>query len=302
MVDKIYRAANVSQVDGSPLQFSNCRMAVLATHLDFHTKGKKTSTGAKMRSFQDDQIGGSDSSDARIAWERGYGEKLVIRDGQSWERLLEDRSRLWFVSLDVWYASLPERRQANASFGHSIGVAPENNGSQWLVGDPLRRDGAWNWMESADLKQAAEDWGRRILAGASGKTHGPDGEDAADTGGAVPIRYTTAVEAAPMLRILDGPAMTGDIAIGTQVYNHNGQPASKTTQKSVGSYSPFATRIGTSVPARAVYRTLDGVMQLILLRTVDFLNAKPVASPVVDVDKLLDERDAAWLARLTPPR
>lgn len=281
-------------------------MAVLATHLDFHTKGKKTTTAAKLRMFQDDQMGGTDSNDARIAWERGFAEELVIRDGQYWERLLEDRSRGWFIALDVWYARLPERGQKAADFGHTIGIAPETQTiGQWLVSDPLQ-DG-WNWMDPEDLKTAAEDWGRRILGGGSGKTHGTGDhnfallDDPQDTGGAVPIRYTTAVEVPPVLKVIDRNPMLVDVPIGTRMYNHASQPADATSSKSVQIPSPFGTVIGT-VPARAVYRTLDGVFQLVLIRTADLQNMTTVKTATVDTDKLLNDRDAQWIARLTPPR
>jgi hypothetical protein len=143
-------------------------MAVAATHLDFHTRGSKTSTGAKMRSHQDDQQGGTDANDARTAWERGYSEVMHIRSAD-WERLLEDRSRGWFIELDVWYARLPDRCQIAANFGHTIGIAPETRSDgYWLVSDPLCN--AYKWLDPADIRAAAEDWGKRIINGGTLRT------------------------------------------------------------------------------------------------------------------------------------
>jgi hypothetical protein len=305
MVAGFYRAVNVTQKDGSKLQWSNCRMAAIATMLDFHTEGAKKSTGAKMRSYQDDQVGGTDASDARTAWERGYHETLVIRDGRYWEDLVSDRANGWFVTLDVWYASLPERCQASGQFGHTIGISPETlSDGQWLVGDPLCNQGDWNWMRPADLRVGAEEWGKRILNGGSGKTHGPEGiDEPGDTGGAVPIRYTTAVEVAPVLKVVDPKPVLLDIPVGTQMYYHTGQPYAKATQASSQIYSPFATLIGKTVAGRAVYRTVDGVKQLALARTVDCKNINPV--PVADgpdPDTIINGRDAQWIDHLTPPK
>jgi len=300
-----YRATNVTQKDGSALQWSNCRMAVAATHLDFHTQGAKKSTGAKMRSYQDDKVGGTDSGDARTAWERGYEEALVIRDGRYWGDLVEDRDRGWFVSVDVWYASLPDRCQQSGNFGHTIGIAPENNGTKWLVGDPLCAEGQWKWMEAADIKAAAENWGTRILNGTSSKTHGPDGEgerlSPVDTGGAVPIRYTTAVEEAVALKVTDQKPRLLDVAGGVKLYDVNGQPTAQVYSPITQGLSPFASMIGKTVAARAVYVSVGGVRQLMLIRTADAKNLKEIPT-TVDIDALLDARDGEWIARLTPPR
>lgn len=282
-------------------------MAVAATHLDFHTEGAKKSTGAKMRAHQDDQSGGTDSGDAQRAWQRGYGEELVIRDGHYWDKLVEDRSRGWFIELDVWYASLPDRAQASASFGHTIGLAPETHSTgKWLVGDPLRE--GWHWMDVADLRGAAEEWGRRILGGASGRTHGgpqiaeADIAEPVDTGGAVPIRYTTAVEET-VVRVTDRKPVLLDVPTGVKLYDVNGiDDGAKVYTALTQTVSPFASRIGATVAARAVFANIGGVPQLRLVRTADTKNIKPIPVGDVDVDAILDKRDSEWVARLTPPR
>lgn len=302
----MYRAVNVTQKDGSALQWSNCRMAVAATHLDFHTQGAKKSTGAKMRSYQDDQSGGTDSGDARTAWERGYDEQLVIRDGRYWADLVEDRQRGWFVSVDVWYASLPIRCQQNGQFGHTIGISPETRSDgAWLVGDPLCDTNDWSWMDPADIRRAAEAWGSRILSGTSAKTHGPDGEGEllvpVDTGGAVPIRYTTAVEEAPVLKVADQKPRLLDVKEGVKLYDVNGQATAQIYKPITQGLSPFASVIGKTVAARAVFVTVGGVRQLMLIRTADATNIKDIPT-TVDIDALLDARDSEWISRLTPPR
>ena len=169
-----YRAKHVTQKDGSSLQWQNCRMAVGATALDFHTEGSKTSTGASMRKRQTDMVGGTDAYDLQRSWNT-YNEKLVIRNGKYWDDLLEDRKRGWFVSLDVWYAELPDRCQQAGNIGHTIGVAPETlDNGKWLVSDPLCS--GYKWMVPSDLKRAAQTWGKRAGIGTA-------------------IMYTTAAEA-----------------------------------------------------------------------------------------------------------
>lgn len=173
-----YRAKHVTQKDGSSLQWTNCRMAALATHLDFHTQGKKTSTAKEMRSRQQDQSGGTDAYDAQRAWNT-YSESLVIRNGKYWADLVRDREKGWFISLDVWYALIADRCQTSGNVGHTMGIAPETQSDgSWLVSDPLCY--GYKWMKPATLRAAAEDWGKRLNIGKA-------------------IAYTTAVEAAEVV-------------------------------------------------------------------------------------------------------
>ena len=120
-----YRAAPVTQRDGSKLQYSNCRMASISTGLDFHTTGKELTTGAVMRSVQDDQDGGTDSGDAVQAWQRGWSEQLVVRDGSPWSSVLADLAAGRLVHLDVWHATVGGPcLSGSGGYGHTMAVAP----------------------------------------------------------------------------------------------------------------------------------------------------------------------------------
>ena len=121
-----YRAAPVTQRDGSRLANSNCRMASIATGLDFDTLGAKKSTGAKMRCPSGDQEGGTDSGDAKRAWANGYGENLDIQDGKSWDDVLTDLKCFRYVHLDVWHATVGGPcLSGTGRYGHTIVVAPD---------------------------------------------------------------------------------------------------------------------------------------------------------------------------------
>lgn len=154
-----YRADHVSQKDGSALQWQNCRMAVGSTQLDFHTRGRLTTTGAEMRTHQSDQSGGTDAYDLQRAWLAGFDQTLVIRNGKYWADLEADRAKGRFVALDVWYAELPDRCQENGNIGHTVGIAPETRDGLWLVSDPLCS--GYKWMDPDDLRRAGEAWGSR---------------------------------------------------------------------------------------------------------------------------------------------
>lgn len=214
----IYRATPISQRDGSALANSNCRMASAATGLDFDTTGAKTSTGSKMRSYTTDRIGGTDSSDAKQAWQKGYSETLTVRDGGVWSDAQRDLLAGRLVHLDVWHVTAGGCVSGTGKYGHTVAVAPERNGSRWLVADPWCLPAKWQWIEESRLRAGAEEWGRRVRAGTGGQHEYPnrafwvlalattaralmgryhaggsfdDTPDPVDTGGPAVIMYTT---------------------------------------------------------------------------------------------------------------
>jgi len=157
------RPKPVTQRDGSKLQNSNCRMASVSTGLDFHTVGAKTSNAGKMRSFTSDQTGGTGSDDAKEAWTKGFKQGLTIRDGGPWSGVLLALREGRGVNLDVWHAFLTSGCiSGEGRYGHNIYVHPDNDGSKWLVSDPWCKPASWKRISEAELRKAAEEWGRRV--------------------------------------------------------------------------------------------------------------------------------------------
>ena len=166
-----YRAAPVTQRDGSALQYSNCRMASIATGIDYQTLGGTTSTGAKMRARQSDKEGGTDSSDAVTAW-ASYDQRLIVRDGETWDQLVEDLRAGRLVHIDVWHATAGGPcLSGSGGYGHTMAVAPESrmyeNRAQWLVADPWCLPASWRWWDAAKLKAGAEKWGSQVFTRAT---------------------------------------------------------------------------------------------------------------------------------------
>ena len=221
-----YRPTAITQRDGSRLQNSNCRMASIATGLDFDTLGAKKSTGARMRSKQSDQEGGTDSGDAKRAWADGYGENLDVQDGKVWADVLTDLRRFRIVHLDVWHATVGGPcLSGTGRYGHTIVVAPDCVDNNWLVCDPWCSPAKWSRVSEAKLKAGAEEWGRRVYGAATsgpGASNEPSGEvlrhivkrlmsryhpgddgeedpteDPGDTGGAQRVMYTATTPHAP---------------------------------------------------------------------------------------------------------
>ena len=164
----MYRAAPITQRDGSPLANSNCRMAACATGIDFHTRGAILSTGAEMRSRQSDQVGGTDSGDASQAWST-YGQDLVIRDGNTFDQAINDLLAGRSIQLDVWHATARGPCvSGSGAYGHSMAVAPERNGDRWLTADPWCSPASWQWWDESLLRAGAEELGAMAYSTATG--------------------------------------------------------------------------------------------------------------------------------------
>jgi hypothetical protein len=176
-----YRPAFVTQRDGSSLASSNCRMASAAMGLDFETRGAKTSSGAKMRSYTDDQSGGTDSGDAKQAWDRGYDQTLTVRDGGTFDQALADLRAWRAVHLDIWAAATgQECLSGSGDYGHTVIVLPDYTADGWAVGDPWCT-GGYGRIPESKLRKGAETWGSEVYGRAAEEpdypTDGPGPRD-----------------------------------------------------------------------------------------------------------------------------
>lgn len=133
--------------------------------LDYHTGGSKTASGGKMRTYTDDQSGGTDSGDAKQAWARGYGQALNVNDGDTFDEALRDLRNGKVVHLDTWHASLGKYGcvSGEGKYGHTVAVIPDYNSKGWLLGDPWCTKNYKRVPEST-LRSAAETWGRKVLS------------------------------------------------------------------------------------------------------------------------------------------
>lgn len=296
----MYRAKHVPQKDGGVNQYNNCRMAVGCTQLDFHTRGAKTDTGSRMRLHQSDQQGGTDADDLRRAWAAGYGEILIIRNGRYWADLLAERSRGRFVGIDVWYADIPDRCQTAASFGHTMGVAPETDSrGWWLVSDPLCA--SYKWMDPAVIRKAMESWGRRVIG--ANIPHPP-------------IYFTTSKpheEGSNMETInVEGSGLDPDklatMRAGSAWY-HDMECTKEGNTFSVATKLGFvgATREATRaaiVKTGQPYEDKVARATIVYVRTADITKIEavpPTPTPPGDCSAAIAARDAEWISHLTPP-
>ena len=293
-----YRADHVTQKDGSVNQWNNCRMAAGATMLDFHTEGSKTSTGAKMRERQTDHAGGTDAYDLQRAWQ-SYDERLVIRNGKYWADLVNDRKKGWFVSLDVWYAELPDRCQQSGNIGHTIGVAPETlDNGRWLVSDPLCS--GYKWMVPGDLQRAAQAWGKRNGIGTA-------------------IMYTTAQEAGVQkVETINTSGFITSTKLAQVKTNapwyYNDECTEQAATFSAAAKIPYVGATKRSTRAVIVntgrpYDDKEPRLTIVYMKPADVvLVDAPKPAPCPDCPDcpgeadIIAARDDEWVAHLTPPR
>jgi hypothetical protein len=157
----MYRPAAITQRDGSEHASSNCRFAAAATGIDFHTLGSIESDGADMRDRSGDPSGGSTSDDAERSWS-SYDQDLRVRDGLTWADAEDDLRDGRLVHIDVWHAAVGGPcLSGSGGYGHTMAIAPERDGSRWLVSDPWCNPPKWKWTEAAKLRAGAEEWADR---------------------------------------------------------------------------------------------------------------------------------------------
>lgn len=142
----VYRPRNVKQEDGSRHQWENCTCAAGATAIDRHTLGRIRASGAKMRSCQSDQSGGTDLNDLHAAWAHCFSQNLDVRLKISWSTFIATIKSGRGAVIVGWYSYIPKvyRGQVSANFGHAMYINEVRPGDgALLLYDPLRSTAVW---------------------------------------------------------------------------------------------------------------------------------------------------------------
>jgi hypothetical protein len=115
-----------------------------------------------MRDRNPDQDGGTDWYDMAAAWDT-YDEHLEVRNGRYWADAVADLRAGRLVLLSVWHEDMDAVCiSGDGEYGHGVAVAPEANGSSWLVSDPWCNPGKWAWVPEADIRRGAETFGAMV--------------------------------------------------------------------------------------------------------------------------------------------
>jgi hypothetical protein len=303
-------------------------MAAGATGIDYHTGGAVTSSGAAMRARQSDQSGGTDAGDLEDAW-RTYGQTLTIRDVLPWDRVTDDLAAGRLVMLDVWHASMGGVCLAGSgNYGHTVAVAPERSDGDLLVSDPWCRPARWSRWPERYLRAGAEEWGRRVLETAGPAIDRPalravirelfsrwtpqtpaTGADAETGGGGSPVFYTvTQPGDADMsdLEVVDPDDVILDVAAGTRLLDPvTGAVRMTPSAGRTGVRSPYGGRTPGGTKTRAIVWTRpdpdpDLLLAVYASEAVNVRQESEAGGPA-DEAAVRAERDAEWIAHLTPP-
>ena len=156
----IYRPAHVRQLGwGTELDGENCTMASACIALDRQTLGAKTSNPPEMRSYQNDQVGGTDLNDAKFAWSNGFNETLSVHWGTSWASFVSMIQGGRGGLLQGKYSQIHDEYSSQRSFdgGHAMYINEFSPDGYALVYDPLA--GGPRWMPGDMLRDYAEAFG-----------------------------------------------------------------------------------------------------------------------------------------------
>lgn len=141
-----YRPAHVPQLDGTRYAGLNCVAATAAMLLDRQTLGAKTASGADIRGFSGDRVGGITFDQAHDALLRGYGEQTIVRNADDFDRFLDRIGQGYGACMAGEYYIIPRDLSCQPSFreGHAFYLNElDPTGTRFYGYDPLCRGPKW---------------------------------------------------------------------------------------------------------------------------------------------------------------
>lgn len=143
-------------VNGHNFDAENCMAAAGAVALDAHTGGRKRTSPAGIRNYQDDFSGGIGVDDVQDAWWRHFGETLYVPSGQSFSEVVAAVKARRHAVIGVVYNVMPDAYQAQlpGNFDHALNIDDVQSDGDLLVYDSLRTKPIW--MPQSAVRAAAE--------------------------------------------------------------------------------------------------------------------------------------------------
>lgn len=141
---------------GNDHGWTNCTMSAGA--MAYGYEDHDTPWGGNMRHAQDDLSGGTDLNDLKQAWQRYGGKSLTIRSGAGWQAVVDAHNEGRAIVIQG-EGDCPGGGDFTGS--HACCIAPEDNGSNWLWGDP--DTSGWQWVTPGSIKSWAERLNSSIL-------------------------------------------------------------------------------------------------------------------------------------------
>jgi hypothetical protein len=145
-----------SSSTGNDHGWSNCTMVAAALAFAFAANDKSGPQGGDMRHHQDDMSGGTDLYDADVAFNR-MGQNLDVLTGGGWSQLKSKRAEGRAIVIQG-EGNVPGSESFDG--GHACCISPETHSDgRWLFGDPLA-DG-WQWVSESSIR----DWAENLSSG-----------------------------------------------------------------------------------------------------------------------------------------
>jgi hypothetical protein len=232
--------------------------------------------GGHMRHNQDDMSGGTDLNDLKTAWSRYGGKSLTIKSGTGWDDVVNAHHEGRAIVIQG-EGDCPG--SGDFTGAHACVIAPENNGSKWLWGDP--DTSGWQWVEPEAIKA----WAERLSSSVCFAV----GREGAGAMGDIPVTGTT-----PMLV---------DVADNVQMYELGTfQPKMQVNGARSPVRSPFTTVSpgGTKMWAIVYTRPDPDPDILLCIYNADADNPREENPGSGDEEEIVAQRDAEWIAHLTP--
>lgn len=255
----VYRRGTFrTQFDGSAKAGSNCTPASVANGAREATDGAYDHSGGDVRRLvstaeeTNPKTPGWSLGDAALAMQRA-GVPFQVRAGQGWTGVRAARAAGLMVVLQGDSDQFANSTCSGAFDGdHCVVIHPENNGTKWLLGDPICQ--VWRWEEESVIRSYAAKLNSAINFGVF----------------LTPVRKLVEENHMAQLTITSTVPKEIVIPIGAKALLPDGSDGDYTFTKSYTRFSPYA--VGS---LRAYFAQVDG-KQVIRLVSPSVVRDVPV--------------------------
>jgi hypothetical protein len=290
---------------GNDHAWSNCTMTAAALAYSYATQDSSGPWGGDLRHHQDDMSGGTDLYDADTAFHRYGNQDLTIRTGAGWSALKTARNEGRAIIVQG-EGNVPGSESFDGGHACCIGLETHSDG-RWLFGDPLA-DG-WQWVSESSIRDWAENLSSGIYFAQTKAVPKPPPTTTPPPEG--DIMQTFFVPTSPQL---------ASVKKGAWLYQNSGLDSNPNNiQIDPGRDMPYVGKTGDAYIVAYVKSDGTRTDDAYWVKLADVTGTKPDPNatgdcpdcpecpecpecPDIDteVGAAIAERDAAWVAHLTP--
>ena len=285
---------------GNDHAWSNCTMCAAALAYAYQIGDKSGPWGGDLRHHQDDMSGGTDLYDARTAWDRLGNQSLTIKTGAGWNavKTAHNEGRAVVIQGE---GNVPGSESFDGGHACVIGNETASDG-KWLWGDPLAS--GWQWVTESSIRDWAENLSSGIYFAVSKVLTAPPTTPAPEDDIMQTFYVPTTVQLAT-------------VKANAWLYQNSGlQSHANNIQINPGRDMPLVGKTADSYIVAYVKSDGTRTDDAYWVKYADISGTKldpnangdcpdcPDCPPVPDIDtevgNAIAERDAVWIAHLTP--